>query len=114
MPITMPVPEEYAKKFDAKTPSTYDQYVAFTGPYMVKNDADGQGRRAARRASDRDRPQPQLGRKTTDYRPAYLDAITIEEGNDDLTVATPARAERLAHRCAATPARRRRRCSSRR
>src|SRR3954469_12298801 len=38
MPITVPVPQEYAKQYDAKNPSTYDQYVAFTGPYMVKND----------------------------------------------------------------------------
>src|SRR3954449_926471 len=35
MPITTPVPEEYAAKFDKRTPSTYDQYTAFTGPYMV-------------------------------------------------------------------------------
>ena len=88
MPITTPVPKEYAQKFDQKTPSTYDQYVAFTGPYMVKND-------------------PQTGKVTgrvpgklieivrnpnwdakTDYRPAYLDSIRIEEGNDDLTVAS--------------------------
>ena len=41
MPISTPVPEEYAKKFDAKTPSTYDQYVVFTGPYMYKNDSSG-------------------------------------------------------------------------
>ena len=41
MPITTPVPKEYASKFDAKTPSTYDQYTVFTGPYMVKNDASG-------------------------------------------------------------------------
>ena len=39
MPITVPVPEEYAAKFDAKVPTDYDQYVVFTGPYMVKNDA---------------------------------------------------------------------------
>src|SRR3954454_21239260 len=38
MPITIPVPEEYASKFDKKSPTDYDQYVAFTGPYMVKND----------------------------------------------------------------------------
>ena len=41
MPITVPVPEEYAKKFDAKNPSTYNTHVVFTGPYMVKNDAAG-------------------------------------------------------------------------
>src|SRR5215210_6069860 len=34
MPITVPVPKEYAKKFDAESPSTYDQYTVFTGPYM--------------------------------------------------------------------------------
>ena len=34
MPITTPVPEEYAAKFDKSTPSKYDQYVAFTGPYI--------------------------------------------------------------------------------
>ena len=39
MPITVPVPEEYATKFDAKNPSTYDKHVVATGPYMVKNDA---------------------------------------------------------------------------
>src|SRR3954454_21427221 len=36
MPITVPVPEEYAKKYDAKNPSTYNTHVVFTGPYMVK------------------------------------------------------------------------------
>src|SRR5262249_58647424 len=41
MPITMPVPEEYAKKFDEKNPSTYNTHVVATGPYIVKNDAQG-------------------------------------------------------------------------
>ena len=50
MPISTPVPQEYAKPFDAKTPSTYDQYVAFTGPYMYKNDSSGKlvGRKPGR------------------------------------------------------------------
>ena len=38
MPITVPVPKEYAAKFDRSTPTRYDQYAAFTGPYMIKND----------------------------------------------------------------------------
>jgi peptide/nickel transport system substrate-binding protein len=52
MPITTPVPKEYAEKYDAKSPSEYDQYVAFTGPYMVKNDSSGKvvGRDPARRS----------------------------------------------------------------
>jgi peptide/nickel transport system substrate-binding protein len=82
MPISIPVPEEYARKFDAHSPSTYDQYVAFTGPYMYKNDKNGKlvGRQPGR--------QIQLVRNPnwnprTDYRPAYLDAIDIQEGNTD-------------------------------
>jgi peptide/nickel transport system substrate-binding protein len=87
MPITVPVPQEYAKKFDAKSPSEYDQYVAFTGPYMVKNDAQGKvtGRDPGKRIEMVRNPN---WSKDTDYRPAYLDSITIEEGNDDLTVAS--------------------------
>ena len=86
MPISAPVPEEYAKEFDAKSPSTYDQYVVFSGPYMVKNNAEGKvtGRDPGKRIEIVRNPNwdPE-----TDFRPAYLDSITIEEGNDDLTVA---------------------------
>ena len=35
--------------------------------------------------------------KSTDYRPAYLDEIKIEEGNDDLATAVAPRAERIGH-----------------
>jgi peptide/nickel transport system substrate-binding protein len=87
MPITTPVPKEYAQKFDQKTPSTYDQYVAFTGPYMVKNDANGKVTgRVPGKSIDIVR-NPNWDPKT-DYRPAYLDEIFIDEGNDDLTVAS--------------------------
>ncbi len=82
MPISTPVPEEYAKPFDAKSPSTYDQYVAFTGPYMYKNDANGKlvGRKPGKSIELVRNPNWD---PKTDYRPAYLDTITIEEGNDD-------------------------------
>jgi len=87
MPITVPVPREYARHFDAESPSTYDERVAFTGPYMVRNDADGKlvGRDPGQSIEIVRNPNwdPE-----TDYRPAYLDEITIEEGNDDLTVAS--------------------------
>jgi len=87
MPITVPVPEEYAKKYDAKSPTDYDQYVAFTGPYMVKNNAQGKtiGRDPGKKIEMVRNPNWD---KSTDYRPAFLDAINIEEGNDDLTVAS--------------------------
>jgi len=82
MPISTPVPEEYAKKFDAKSPSTYDSYVVFTGPYMYKNDSSGKlvGRKPGKSIELVRNPNWD---SKTDYRPAYLDSITIEEGNDD-------------------------------
>ncbi len=87
MPITVPVPEEYASKFDKKPPSTYDQYVAFTGPYMIKNDPKT-GKLIGRvPGKSIDLVRNPNWDKSTDYRPAYLDAINIEEGNDDLSTA---------------------------
>ena len=105
MPITVPVPKEYAEKYDAKSPTDYDQYVAFTGPYMVKNDATGKivGRDPGKRIEIVRNPNWD---KNTDFRPAFLDSITIEEGNDDLTVASR-RTLQGDGCCAATPASRR-------
>jgi peptide/nickel transport system substrate-binding protein len=88
MPITVPVPREYAEKFDKESPSTYNQNVAFTGPYMVKNDPNTgklTGWDPGKRIELVRNPNWD---KATDFRPAYLDSITIEEGNDDLTVAS--------------------------
>jgi len=86
MPITTPVPKEYAEKFDQKSPTTYDQHVVFSGPYMVKNDASGKltGRSPGKKIEIVRNPNWD---KSTDFRPAYLDSITIDEGNSDLTVA---------------------------
>ena len=88
MPITMPVPEEYAKKCDASTPSKYDQYVAFTGPYMVKNDPKTGKLTGRVPGKSIDIVRNPNWDKSTDYRPAYLDEINIEEGNDDLATAS--------------------------
>lgn len=87
MPISTPVPEEYAKPFDAKTPTAYDNHVAFTGPYMVKNNASGEtvGRKPGKSIELVRNPNWD---KATDFRPAYLDEITIQEGNDDLASAS--------------------------
>jgi peptide/nickel transport system substrate-binding protein len=82
MPISTPVPEEYARRFDAKTPSTYDQHVAFTGPYMYRHDGSGKlvGHKPGKVIELVRNPNWD---RRTDYRPAYLDAITIKEGNRD-------------------------------
>ena len=86
MPITTPVPKEYAAKYDQSTPSTYDQHVAFTGPYMIRHDASGKlTGRVPGKSIDIVR-NPNWDR-STDFRPAYLDEIRIEEGNSDTSVA---------------------------
>lgn len=41
LPASAPVPEEYARRFDAKSPSTYNTHLVATGPYMVRNDKAG-------------------------------------------------------------------------
>jgi peptide/nickel transport system substrate-binding protein len=86
MPITVPVPAEYARPFDAHNPSTYNTHVAFTGPYMVQNSASG--------ALSGYRPGTsiQLVRNpswdaTTDYRPAYLTSILIRTDAFDSSAA---------------------------
>jgi peptide/nickel transport system substrate-binding protein len=88
MPITTPVPEEYAAKYDKKTPSTYDQYVTFTGPYMVKNDSSTGKITGRVPGKSIDIVRNPNWDKSTDYRPAYLDEIAIQEGNDDLATAS--------------------------
>ena len=88
MPITVPVPEEYAAKWDKSTPSKFDQYQTFTGPYMVKNDpTTGKVTGRVPGKSIEIVRNPNWDPKT-DYRPAYLDSIKIEEGNDDLATAS--------------------------
>jgi peptide/nickel transport system substrate-binding protein len=86
MPITVPVPEEYAAKFDKSTPTKYDQYATFTGPYLVKNDASGKlvGRQPGKSIDIVRNPNWD---PKTDYRPAYLDEIFLQEGNNDLASA---------------------------
>jgi peptide/nickel transport system substrate-binding protein len=87
MPITAPVPEDYAKKFDAKNPSTYNTHVVATGPYMVKNDASGNtvGYKAGK-SIDLVR-NPNWDPKT-DYRPAYLDEVMMRTNASDANVAS--------------------------
>src|SRR4051794_30186915 len=76
MPITVPVPAEYAKPFDAHNPSTYNTHVAFTGPYMVQNTASGSlsGYRSGKSIQLVRNPNWDAA---TDYRPAYLTSILI-------------------------------------
>jgi peptide/nickel transport system substrate-binding protein len=87
LPLSAPVPEEYAKKFDAKQPSLYGQNQVATGPYMIENNAAGKaiGYEAGRRIHLVRNPNWD---KSTDYKPAYLDEIDMPQGNDDTTIAS--------------------------
>jgi peptide/nickel transport system substrate-binding protein len=84
---TAPVPEAYAAKFDAKTPSTYGENQLSTGPYMIENDASGKaiGYDPGKRIHLIRNPNWD---KSLDFKPAYLDEIDNLEGNDDPGVAS--------------------------
>ncbi len=85
MPLSAPVPQEFAKRFDAEPSSTYGAHQVATGPYMIENDASGKaaGYEPGRRIRLVRNPN---WNAQLDTRPAYLDEIEIREGNDDATL----------------------------
>jgi peptide/nickel transport system substrate-binding protein len=87
MPLTSPVPEEYARKFDNKKLSDYGFYQIATGPYMIQNDTSGKvngvGYIPSRKVVLVRNPNWDA---KTDYRPAYADKIIFSEGFQDPSV----------------------------
>ncbi|HEX5223746.1 MAG TPA: ABC transporter substrate-binding protein [Solirubrobacteraceae bacterium] len=83
LPVSAAVPEEYAKKYDAKKPTEYGNYQVATGPYMFKNNAEGKvlgiGYQPGKSATLVRNPNWSA---STDFRPAYLDQINIQIGGD--------------------------------
>ena len=78
LPLSAPVPEEYAAKFDRSLPSKYDSdptIQAFTGPYVIKSYKAGRSLTLARNPN-------WDGKAQGDYRPAYLDAVDWTIGAD--------------------------------
>jgi peptide/nickel transport system substrate-binding protein len=86
LPVSSPVPEDYAKEFDAESPSTYGEHVVFTGPYMVEADEDGNLTGYSPGKEIKVVRNPSWD-PDTDWRPAYLDSITVQEGFADPTSA---------------------------
>jgi peptide/nickel transport system substrate-binding protein len=80
--VTSPVPPEYASKFDAERPSTYDEQQIATGPYMIRADRLGKltGVDAATRTLSLIR-NPNWD-EATDDRLAYVDAIDVRTVKD--------------------------------
>ena len=81
LPGTAPVPKEYAAKFDAGKKSEYGPHLVTTGPYMIPNDASGKvtGYQPGRRITMVRNPNWD---PKTDWRPAYLDKIVVQEGEE--------------------------------
>jgi peptide/nickel transport system substrate-binding protein len=81
LPLTAAVPKEYAEKFDKNKPSNYAAYQVATGPYMLKNNAEGKvlgigyipGKSATLVRNPNWNPK-------TDFRPAYLNEINVKIG----------------------------------
>lgn len=90
LPLGAPVPEDYAAEHDAKNPSDYGRYAVATGPYMVRNNADGRLVGHVPGESIELVRNPNWDAET-DFRPAYLDAITVQEGFTN----TPAASQRI-------------------
>ena len=88
LPVSAPVPEEYAKQYDAENPSTYGEHQVATGPYMIENNEEGE---AIGYTPNKEihlvRNPNWAGEPGTppegDFRPAYLDEITFQEGFAD-------------------------------
>jgi peptide/nickel transport system substrate-binding protein len=85
MPLTAPVPKEFAAPLDAKKPTQYgDVYEAATGPYMLKADSKGKflgiGYQPGKSATLV--RNPNWTASSGDPRPAYLDQININIGGD--------------------------------
>jgi peptide/nickel transport system substrate-binding protein len=87
LPLSAPVPEEYAKRFDAMKPTEYGNYQVATGPYMLENDSAGKvlgtgyvpGKSATLVRNPNWDP-------ATDFRPAYLNRIDIKLGGDTTVI----------------------------
>ena len=86
LPIGAPVPREYAEPYDAENPSTYGDHQVATGPYMIENNAEGEltGYTSGREIRLVRNPNWDA---STDFRPAYLDSIVVQEGFTDTTSA---------------------------
>src|SRR3954471_7662134 len=83
LPGTAPVPKDYAQKFDQGKKSEYGPHLVTTGPYMIPNDSSGKitsaGYQPGRRITLVRNPNWD---PKTDWRPAYLDKIIVQEGED--------------------------------
>ena len=76
LPCTVPVPQDYAAKYDKGSTSTYGQHQVFTGPYMVKGAESGTiGNAGYQSGKSLDLVRNPSWNKSLDIHPAYLNEI---------------------------------------
>ncbi len=87
LPLTAAVPKAYTEKFDKNKPSNYADYQVATGPYMLKNNAEGKvlgiGYIPGKSATLVRNPK---WNAATDYRPAYLNEVQIKIGGTNAVI----------------------------
>jgi peptide/nickel transport system substrate-binding protein len=88
LPLSAPVPPEFAQPLDAHKPTTYGtEYLVATGPYMLKSDSSGKflgiGYQPGKSATLVRNPN---WNPRTDFRPAYLDQIDINIGAEPTVI----------------------------
>jgi peptide/nickel transport system substrate-binding protein len=80
LPLSAPVPKEYARRFDAKLPSQYGMHQVASGPYMFANDKSGKiTYKPGKHFTLVRNPN---WKASTDWRPAYVDRIEATLGVD--------------------------------
>ena len=82
LPISAPVPKDYAAKFDKENPSTYGQHQVATGPYMIQNDASGKAVGWTPNRQIKLVRNPNWTKASDPLRNAYVDVVLFREGND--------------------------------
>jgi peptide/nickel transport system substrate-binding protein len=89
LPCSVPVPQDYAAKYDTGSQSTYGMHQVFTGPYMIQGAGTGTvpstGYQTGKLLMLVRNPSWQ--RSTDAIRPAHFDQIVFKGGND-ITVAS--------------------------
>jgi peptide/nickel transport system substrate-binding protein len=89
LPCTVPVPKEYAQRYDRGAQSSYGQHQVFTGPYMIK----GAGSGAVPGSSYQSGKllvlvaNPSWQQSSDPIRARHFTSITVRGGND-VTVAS--------------------------
>jgi peptide/nickel transport system substrate-binding protein len=87
-PVAIPVPREYAQRFDRGRHSSYGLHQVATGPYRFEADATGTlTKRGYHRGVSAYLVRNPNWDPATDERPAYVDAIDFRMGFSDASIA---------------------------